>query len=324
MKLTIRGIPRTGLVALALILVMLSGLVAGCKSTTDTTGPSGSESFPMTVTDDRGRVVTIDKAPERIVSLAPSNTEILFALGLGDRVVAVSDFSDYPSEAKEKPNIGVYPAPNMEQLTDLSPDLILAAEIQTDEVILQLEERGFPVFVLAPQTIDELLESITLVGKITGQNGEASQLVAEMQDRINAVTEQTDSLPQGQRPRVFYIVWHDPLMAPGFGTFQDDLIRKAGGINIARDIDGWTTISLEAVIQANPEVMIASISYANDDTLTFQYIQTESRLSDADARQNDRVYGIDGDIISRAGPRVIQALELLARMIHPEIFGQPE
>lgn len=324
MKLTIRGIPGAGLVALALILVMLSGLVAGCKSTTDTTGPSGSESFPMTVTDDRGRVVTIDKAPERIVSLAPSNTEILFALGLGDRVVAVSDFSDYPSEAKEKPNIGVYPAPNMEQLVDLSPDLILAAEIQTDEVILQLEERGFPVFVLAPQTIDELLESITLVGKITGQNGEASQLVAEMQDRIDAVTEQTDSLPQGQRPRVFYIVWHDPLMAPGFGTFQDDLIRKAGGINIARDIDGWTTISLEAVIQANPEVMIASVSYANDDTLTFQYIQTESRLSDADARRNDRVYGIDGDIISRAGPRVIQALELLARMIHPEIFGPPE
>ncbi len=324
MKLTIRGIPGTGLVVLALILVMLSGLVSGCKSTTDTTGPSGSESFPMTVTDDRGRVVTIDKAPERIVSLAPSNTEILFALGLADRVVAVSDFSDYPSEAKEKPSIGVYPAPNMEQLVDLSPDLILAAEIQTDEVILQLEERGFPVFVLAPQTIDELLESITLVGDITGQRGEASQLVAEMQNRINAVTEQTDSLPQGQRPRVFYIVWHDPFMAPGFGTFQDDLIRKAGGINIARDIDGWATISLEVVIQANPEVMIASVSYTAGDTLTFQYIQTESRLSDADARQNDRVYGIDGDIISRAGPRVIQALELLARMIHPEIFGQPE
>jgi iron complex transport system substrate-binding protein len=323
-KQTIRGIPGTGLVALALILVMLSGLVSGCKSTTDTTGPSGSESFPMTVTDDRGRVVTIDKAPQRIVSLAPSNTEILFALGLGDRVVAVSDFSDYPSQAKEKPNVGVYPAPNMEQLVDLSTDLVLAAEIQTGEVILQLEERGFPVFVLAPQTIDELLESIALVGEITGQRGEASQLVAEMQDRINAVTEQTDSLPQGQRPRVFYIVWHDPLMAPGSGTFQDDLIRKAGGINIARDIDGWATISLEAVIQANPEVMIASVSYSSDDTLTFQYIQTELRLSDADARQNDRVYGIDGDIISRAGPRVIQALELLARMIHPEIFGSPE
>ena len=164
----------------------------------------------MTVTDDLGRVVTMGEAPERIISLSPNNTEILFALGLAERVVAVSDFSDYPPEAKEKPVIGVYPAPNMEQLINLSPDLILAAEIQTEDVILQLEERGFTVFVLAPQTLDEVLEAITLVGEITGVEEEASGLVAEMQDRIKAVTDKTDSLSQSQRPRVFYIVLHDP------------------------------------------------------------------------------------------------------------------
>ena len=310
------------MVIFSLILVILVSPLASCTSDSGKTPPPGGEAaFPMTVTDDLGRVVTIEEAPERIISLSPNNTEILFALGLADRVVAVSDFSDYPPEAKEKPVIGVYPAPNMEQLIDLSPDLILAAEIQTEDIILQLEERGFTVFVLAPQTLDEVLEAITLVGEITGVEEEASRLVADMRSRIKAVTDKTDSLSQGQRPRGFYIVWHDPLMAPGSGTFQDDLIGKAGGTNIARDLAGWTTISLEVVIQANPEVMIASVSYATGEDLSFQFIKTEPRLRDTDARRNGRVYGIDGSVISRPGPRIVEALELLAKMLHPEIFG---
>ncbi len=311
-----------GLAILSLALVILVSPLAGCTSGSDKTPPPGGETvFPVTVTDDLGRVVTMEEAPERIISLSPNNTEILFALGLADRVVAVSDYSDYPPEAKEKPVIGVYPAPDMEQLIDLSPDLILAAEIQTEDVILQLEERGFTVFVLAPQTLDEVLGSITLVGEITGVEDEASGLVADMSSRIKAVTDKTDSLPQGQRPRVFYIVWHDPLMAPGSGTFQGNLIAKAGGANIAGDLAGWTTISLETVIHANPEVMIASVSHATGEDLSFQFIKEEPRLSNTDARQNDRVYGIDGDIISRPGPRIVEALELLAKMLHPEIFG---
>jgi iron complex transport system substrate-binding protein len=110
-------------------------------------------------------------------------------------------------------------------------------------------------------------------------------------------------------------------MAPGSGTFQDELIRKAGGTNIARDLNGWAIISLEVVVQANPEVMIASVSYTTGEDLSFQFIKEEPRLDNTDARQNDRVYGIDGDVISRPGPRIVEALELLARMLHPEIFG---
>ncbi len=322
---TKRKLQRLGssLAILSLALVILVSVFAGCAITFKEPAPppGGEAAFPMTVTDDLGRVVTIEEAPERIISLAPSNTEILFALGLAERVVAVSDYSDYPPEAKEKPVIGVYPAPNMEQLIDLSPDLILAAEIQTEDVILQLEERGFTVFVLAPQTLDEVLESIILVGEITGQEGEASSLVADMRSRIEAVTDKTDGMLQGQRPRVFYIAWHDPLMAPGSGTFQDNLIGKAGGTNIARDLTGWAIISLEVVIQANPEVMIASVSYATGEDLSFQFIKEEPRLSNTDARQNGRVYGIDGDLVSRPGPRIVEALELLAKMLHPEIFG---
>ena len=312
----------TRLLVLSLILVILVSPLTGCAITfKETTPPSGEETaFPMIVTDDLGRVVMIPEKPVKIVSLAPNNTEMLFALGLAERVVAVSDFSDYPPEAKEKPSIGVYPAPNMEQLIDLSPDLILAAEIQTEDIILQLEERGFTVFVLAPETLEEVLESITLLGEITGVEEEAFRLVADMRSRIKAVTDKTDSLPQSQRPRVFYIVWHDPLMTAGSGTFQNELIGKAGGINVARDLIGWATISLEVVIQANPEVMIASFSYVTGEDLSFQVIKEESRLGSTDARQNGRVYGIDESVISRPGPRIVEALELLAQMIHPEIF----
>ncbi len=125
---------------------------------------------------------------------------------------------------------------------------------------------------------------------------------------------------KNKKGHVAFIVWHDPLMTAGSGTFQNELIGKAGGINVARDLIGWVTISLEVVIQANPEVMIASFSYVTGEDLSFQVIKEESRLGSTDARQNGRVYGIDESVISRPGPRIVEALELLAQMIHPEIF----
>ncbi len=279
-------------------------------------------SSSIEVTDQLGRVVRLDAVPQRIISLAPSNTEILFALGLADRVVAVTDYGDYPPEAKEKPSIGGFITPNLEELIVLSPDLIVAASIHEAKIIPQLEGRGLTVFVLAPKTVDDVLEAITLVGEITGNEAEAAGLVAGMQARIEAVIGRTDSLPEGQRPRVFYLVWPDPLMSAGSGTFQDDLIGKAGGTNIARDLTGWEDISLEVVVAANPEVMIASIGHGGGEGLSFQFLKTEPRLDGTDARRNGRVYGVDGDLVSRPGPRIVDGLERLARFIHPELFGE--
>lgn len=300
-------------------ILLLSVLVAVACS------PSPGEekvSSSIEVTDQLGRVVRLDAVPQRIVSLAPSNTEILFALGLADRVVAVTDYCDYPPEAKEKPSIGGFITPNLEELIALSPDLIVAASIHEAKIIPQLEGRGLAVFVLAPKTVDDVLEAITLVGEITGNEAEATGLVAGMQGRIKAVTDKTDSLPEGQRPRVFYLVWHDPLMTAGSGTFQDDLIGKAGGTNIARDLTGWVDISLETVLAADPEVMIAGIGHGKVKDPIFQFLKTEPRLDDTDARRNDRVYGVDGDLVSRPGPRIVDGLEKLAQFIHPELFGE--
>ena len=305
--------------ALLLISAMLLSLFVACTPPPEEAASSAGE-----ITDQLGRVVKLDGIPQRIISLAPSNTEILFALGLADKIIAVTDYCNYPPEAKEKPSIGGFSTPNIEKLVALSPDLILATSIHEARIISQLEGRGMAVFALVPETLDEVLEAITLVGKITGKEEEASGLVAEMQNRIKAVTDKTDGLPESQRPRVFYVTWHDPLMTSGLGTRHEELIQKAGGTNIARDLAGYANISLEAVIAANPEVIIAGVGMGTGKDLPLQFAKTEPRLRNTDARRNNRVHAIDVDLAGRPGPRIVDALEKFAESIHPELFKETQ
>ena len=180
--------------------------------------------------------------------------------------------------------------------------------------------KGFTVFALDPQTFDEVLEAIILIGEITGKEKEAFGMVADMQKRIKAVTDKTDSLPWGQRPRIFFVTWHDPLKTPGAETRHDELIQKAGGTNIAQDLTGYADISLEAVLEANPQVIIAGVGMGSGEDLTLQFVNTEPRLENVDARINNRVYSMDVDTAGRPGPRIVDALEQFAEFIHPELF----
>ena len=278
--------------------------------------------LPVKVTDQLGRVVRIEKLPEKIISLAPSNTEILYALYMEDRLVGVTEHCDYPEAAKDKPKIGGFSTVDIEKVVEIQPDLILATNIHKKEVIPSLERLGLTVVCLDPTTLEEVLEAIILVGQCTGEEDEASRLVAEMRNRIKRVTGKTVTLPEVQRPRVFYILWHEPLMTVGSGTRIHELIVKAGGTNIAQDPAGdYPTISLEAVILANPQVLIAGSGHGTGEDLPFQFALTEPRLKDIDARRNDRIYEIDSNLTSRPGPRIVDGLEELARMIHPQIFG---
>jgi len=276
----------------------------------------------MEFTDQLGRVVKLKKVTERIVSLAPSNTEILFALGLGDKVVGVSDYCNYPPEAQKKPKIGGFSTPNIEEVVALSPDLILATSIHEKRIIPQLEEKGLTIVALDSRTIDEVLESITLVGEVAGKREEASGLVAEMRNRIRAVTNKSDNLSETERPRVFYAVWHDPLKTAGSDTRHHELIQMAGGINIIRDITGYAAITLEAIIEANPQVIIAGVGMGIGEDLPLQFVKTEERLRNVDARISNRIYGVDVDLVGRPGPRIIVALEKFAEFIHPELFKE--
>jgi len=299
------------------ILVVLLSLFVACAPPAEDVGP-----FPIEVTDQLGRVVKLEKVPERIISLVPGNTEILFALGLGNKVVGVTEYCDYPPEAQEKPKVGGFSTPNIEEVVALSPDLIIATQRHEVTIIPALEGKGLTVFALDPKTLDEVLEAITLIGEITGKEGEASQLVTEMINRIKAVTDKTDNLPEAQRPKVFSITWHDPLKTAGGDTWQDELIVKAGGINIAHDLTGgYVPISLEAVIDANPEVIIADVGMGTGADSPLQFAKTEERLRGVDARINNQVYGIAVDFSGRPGPRIVDGLEQFAKAIHPELFG---
>ncbi|MFC1972170.1 ABC transporter substrate-binding protein [Chloroflexota bacterium] len=185
--------------------------------------------YPLTVVDDLDRKVTIKKLPQRIISLAPSNTEILFALGLEDRVVGVTQYCNYPEAAKTKPRVAGYSTPSLEKVISLEPDLILADAIHEKTVLPTLEKHELTVIVMAAKSIDTVLDDITLVGKVTGKSKAAAQLVDGLNARISAVTAKTQSLTSKERPRILHILWHNPIWTMGSETFIDDLLQKAGG-----------------------------------------------------------------------------------------------
>jgi len=281
------------------------------------TACSPTEQTPIEyVFDDLGRLVAINGTPQRIVSLAPSNTEILFALGLGDKVVGVTDWCDYPPEALDKEKVGSYDIPNIEKIVTLTPDLILAAHGTSIDVINTLEGLGLTVFGIKTIDLDDLLNDIRRVGEITDKELEAQALTYEMESRIQAVTDQTEQLEQ--RPRVFYIIWHDPLWTAGAGTFIHELIEKGGGVNICQNITGYATISIEEVVARDPEIIITS-------ELSYDWaINATGPLASTNASQTDRIFTCDDNLVQRPGPRLVEGLEWFAYFIHPEIFEEPE
>jgi len=287
--------------------------------------PEELPSFPLTIVDDLGRTVEISRLPQRIVSLAPSNTEILFALGLEDKIVGTTDYCDYPEAAKAKPRVAGYTTPDMEKLVSLEPDLILAEAIHEERLLPALDKLGLTVTVMSAKSIDVVLDDITLVGQINGKSKVAAQLVNDLTQRIEAVTSKTESLTPEKRLRVLYICWHDPIWTMGSETFIDDLIWKAGGVNIfADDFEKSRVVSLEAVITENPQVIIIS-GMGTTGNLIYNSIKKETRLRGVAAIIDNHVYKIsDANLIERPGPRIVDGLEEVAKLIHPEIFGALE
>jgi iron complex transport system substrate-binding protein len=284
--------------------------------------PEELPKFPITVVDDLGREVTINKLPQRIISLAPSITEILFALGLDDRIVGVTDYCDYPEAAKAKPRVASYTTPNTEKLVSLQPDLVLAESIHEKTVLPVLEKLGLTVLVSSATSIDAVLHDINLIGQISGKSKIAAQLVEKMSSRIEAVSIKTEELTPENHPRVLYVVWHQPIWTMGSKTFIDDLIKTAGGINIfSNDFEKSRVVSLESIVAKNPQVIIVSGMATTGDQI-YNAIKKEERLKSVAAMVNNHIYKIsDSNLIERPGPRIVDGLDELAKLIHPEIFG---
>jgi len=272
--------------------------------------------FPLTLTDDLGNEVTIEAEPQRIVSMAPSHTQILYALGLGDKVVGVTEYCSYPPEAQEKAKVGGFSNIDLEQVVGLNPDLVLGTSIHVQGVRPALVERGLKVMLINPETVEDVLEKIVLVGKVTGREGTATALAAELRGRIEATMHKVQKA--GNKPRVYWELSND-LYTAGPGSFIDDLIVRAGGINIAADAkEQWPQLNLEALILADPEVIVlADHPYGE----TAEGVKARPGWADISAVKNDRIVEVlDDDLVSQPGPRVAEALEFVAKALHPELF----
>ena len=266
---------------------------------------------PITVRDDAGRIVTLAAPPERIVSAAPSATELAFAVGLGDKVVAVDKFSNYPPEAKTRTSIGSYTDPDLETILGAKPDLVLVTDVHVAKLVPALEKQGIPTLVLSAKNIEGVLLDILALGRVAGDEAKAEQLVADLRTRIAAV----ETRVAGSDPvSVFYEL--DPtLFTTGPGTFIDDVIRRAGGRNIAAAAtEQYPQLSTEEVIVADPTVILLADEASG---ATAQSVAARSGWAKLSAVKNGRIVVIDPDIGSRPGPRVVDALELIAATLHP-------
>jgi iron complex transport system substrate-binding protein len=289
------------------LLGLLIGMMTGCKA----------EFEPGSYTDDMGRGVVINEVPQRIVCFGPSITEIAFALGLGERVVGVDDFSDYPQAAQALPKVGSAWAPSIESLVALAPDLVLT--LKHEQFNSELEARGIKYLILDPKDIDGILADIKLVGAATDSIEEAEALVDSMEERIAKVQDKVAAAPEVS---VFFIVDATDPMLPwtaGPGSFIDVLITMAGGVNIAHEAPvAWPQFSVEEVVNANPDIIIVQTMSGGVPTISIEDLQAHPIWGQIDAVKQGRVYLIDGDLVSRSGPRIVDGLEALAKIIHPE------
>lgn len=298
------------------IVVLTAVLIVGSSCTSVEGRPQQSA---IEITDQLGRAVKLDTVPQRIVSLAPSNTEMLFALGLGDRVVGVDTYSDFPPEAKEKPKVGGFSTPDIEKILALSPDLVIAADTHKEKAIPEMERHGLKVLALAPKTLNDVTEAIELLSKAAGAEQQAQLVLQNMRRRVDAVSGLVADLPSEARPRVFYVLWHDPLKTAGQGTLQSQLMELAGGKNVFDDLSGYPAVSLEVLLERQPQVMIAAIGHGSGQEGPLEWAKSEPRLRDTEALSEGRVSDIDANIVSRAGPRIVDGLEQMFLLIHPEL-----
>lgn len=303
------------------IFLALALAIAGCAQTPagGAAAPARTGVFPLTITDDADRSVTIESAPQRIVSISSSSTELVYAVGLQDKLVGVDDFSNYPPEAESKEKVGGFSKPNLEKIVSLSPDLILAANLHVKSVVPELEKRGLKVVVLQAETLDLVPDNLELIGEIGGSPELADKAAADYRARVEAVVTKVKGV--SERPRVFFEL--DPaLYTAGPDTFLDDMITKAGGENIAGDAPtAWPQLSQEAVVAKDPQIIVLADDLPDAGGVTPEVVKARPGWDVIDAVKNNRIVTVPNrDITSRPAPRAVEGLEFLAKTIHPDRF----
>ena len=252
-----------------------------------------------------------EKTPQRIISLAPSGTEILFAVGAGDNVVAVDEYSNYPAEAIELPKIGGFDGKtiSIEKILSFEPDFLYLSKGMHDFLIPTLQEYGIDYYVSEGTSVEGVMKEIVEIGAICGNDKAVSKALSNIENAILLANEALEA--KDDIPTVYYEVWTPPYMSIGGNTFISDVIAKAGGLNIFADLNDWPTVSEEAIIAANPSVILLQKSSGT----TAESVASRKGWEEIDAVKNNKVFVIDDDIFSRPSPRIGEAITQLVELL---------
>lgn len=314
------------------LLALTLAVTAGCGNK-DTTGENKASepvkqetqapkddlktTYPLKLKDATGEEVTFDKAPAKIVSLAPSETEALFAIGLDKEIVGVTDYDDYPEAAKSKPKMGGMDA-NMESIIAAQPDVVFVANLTNAETIKKLRELSIKVFQFNPKTVDAVIKDIETYGQITDRQADAKKVTDQMTKELQQVTDAVKSVTPEQKKKVY--IEFSPGYTVGKGEFMDEMITLSGGVNVAADLTGWQQINEENIIKANPDVILFAKSVVDENNKTLaDIIKSRSGWDKITAIKDNRVVGLDDNLLSRPGPRVTQGLIEVAKAIYPDL-----
>lgn len=279
-----------------------------------------AQDFPLEYKDDLGRKIKIENEVERIISLAPAITEIIYALGIEEKLVAVSSACDYPKAATKKENIGRIDEPNIEKIVALEPDLVITESVTKIQSLKRLTELKIKNIGFKPETINDTITMIEDIAYLTSAETAGAKITKDLKEEYQDLKKLvTEKLAKNKRPRVFYQIWSDPLYTAGKGTFIDNLIQEAGGYNIAREAKGsWPTYSRESLIAADPEIYISS-KHGGPESLSLAKLKEKEIYREVSAFKNNRLYLVEQDLVNRPSPRIIEGYKEFIKAIFPEL-----
>lgn len=322
---------KWGLVGI--VFLMIVGIIAGCSSNDAGTqeksdGNSNKvsekgEQFPVTITDDAGRKVTIEKEPKTIVSLQTSPTEIAFALGLGDKIVGVSDYDNYPKEVEKIQKVGAQDI-NTELVLSLMPDMAFVTDYHHKshpEILKQMEDAGITVVVVGgAESFKDVYADIEMIGKATGAETKAKEIVTDMKQRLDNIKEKAAEGVKDKK-RVWVEVSPAPdIFTTGTKTFMHEMLESLQAVNVAENHEGWVKLTEEEIVKLNPDVIITTYGYFVDNPS--EQVYARAGWAEVPAIKNKQVFDVDNDTVTRPGPRLIEGVETLAKFIYPEVFDK--
>jgi iron complex transport system substrate-binding protein len=301
----------------ALLAVIVPAVWPQTPPATTASAQNGAAKSFREVVDETGRTVRIPQPVTRIVSLAPSLTETIYALGLQDRLVGDTDYCDYPPDAQKKQKVGGAINPSLEEIAYLRPDVVLVTKhLNTLDTVHSLDALGIPSYATDPRNVDEIMASAKRLGEVLGAAEAGAALAEDLQRRLDVLQQKIGALPPR---RALFVVWTDPLISVGKDTFIADALRRAGAISIIDSRQDWPQVNLEEVAHLQPEVLVFAESHAETTPQRLDVLATRPAWRILNAVR-DRKFAVISEAVNRPAPRIVSAIEELAQKLYPEAF----